>query len=66
MRSEEQKEFLGPCLDCGASCYRLPHGRLISDDPAPGCLCRVEEEGEIKYNPFRGWGGVTRGWGGRR
>lgn len=47
MRSEEQKEPEGPCLDCGASCYRLPNGRLWSDDPAPECLCRVEgKEGE--------------------
>ena len=45
-RSEEQPEPLGPCIYCGAPCYRLPHGRLISDDPAPGCLCRVEKEGE--------------------
>ena len=53
-RSEEQALYLGECFKCGASCYRLPHGRLISDDPAPGCLCRVssdkinieEEEGD--------------------
>ena len=45
-RSEDQALYLGECLDCGASCYRLPHGRLISDDPAPGCLCRVSESEE--------------------
>ena len=46
MLTEEQKEPLGPCLDCGASVYRLPSGKLWSDDPAPGCLCRVEGEEE--------------------
>ena len=52
--SEEQALYLGECLDCHASIYRLPSGKLWSDDPAPGCLCRVssdkinieEEEGE--------------------
>ena len=46
MLSEEQALYLGECLNCGASCYRLPNGKLWSDDPAPGCLCRVTEEGE--------------------
>ena len=41
--SEEQKEPLGPCIYCGADCYRLPSGKLWSNDPAPGCLCRVEK-----------------------
>ncbi len=46
MRSEEQIEYVGECLDCYASIYRLPTGILWVDDPAPGCLCRVEGEEE--------------------
>lgn len=46
MRSEEQPEPLGPCIYCGASIYRLPTGILWVDDPAPGCLCRIEETEE--------------------
>jgi len=42
--SEEQALYIGECLDCGASCYRLPSGKLWVDDPAPGCLCRVGRE----------------------
>lgn len=44
--SEEQALYEGDCIYCGASCYRLPSGKLWSDDPAPGCNCQVKEEEE--------------------
>ncbi len=54
MRSEEQPISLGPCVYCGSDCYTLPSGKFWSSDPAPDCLCAVEEdEAEQRENLIR-------------
>ena len=43
MRSEEQWEYIGDCIYCGAPCY-VKDGEFKSTTNI-NCLCKVEEEG---------------------
>ena len=49
MRSEAQAIYLNNCIYCHSSCYELPSGKFWSENPAPGCLCRIEDANFCQY-----------------